>query len=265
MSDFPTTIYTPRDTENLPGIVYDPADKKNMFSEDFQNLGGEINAIETVLGTTPQGAYSTVKAWLTALASAIVPLVWGNITGTLADQDDLQDALDLKQDALGFTPEDVANKSTNTSLGTSDSLYPSQKAVKTYVDAHAGGGAYDAVFTSRATNAGTGTQDISHGLGVVPKLVRITAVRGNASSTSTSMSVGSALSTSVRSLVITAKGSTTASVNGRSDAVVQSIDPAVGGNAFADITVIDSAKIRLNFTTFNDVSSDLYLQCEFFA
>ena len=30
--------------------------------------------------------------------------------------------------------EDVTNKSTNTSLGTSDTLYPSQKAVKTYVD-----------------------------------------------------------------------------------------------------------------------------------
>ena len=30
--------------------------------------------------------------------------------------------------------EDVSNKSTNTSLGTSDTLYPSQKAVKTYVD-----------------------------------------------------------------------------------------------------------------------------------
>jgi hypothetical protein len=39
-----------------------------------------------------------------------------------------------KQDALGFTPEDVANKSTNTSLGTSDTLYPSQNAVKSYAD-----------------------------------------------------------------------------------------------------------------------------------
>lgn len=35
---------------------------------------------------------------------------------------------------LGFTPENVANKSTNTSLGTSNTLYPTQKAVKTYVD-----------------------------------------------------------------------------------------------------------------------------------
>jgi hypothetical protein len=45
-----------------------------------------------------------------------------------------QTALNGKQDALGFTPENVANKSTDTSLGISDTLYPTQKAVKTYVD-----------------------------------------------------------------------------------------------------------------------------------
>ena len=39
-----------------------------------------------------------------------------------------------KQAALGFTPEDVANKSTTTTLGTSNTLYPTQNAVKTYVD-----------------------------------------------------------------------------------------------------------------------------------
>jgi hypothetical protein len=39
------------------------------------------------------------------------------------------------QPLLGFTPENVANKSTNTSLGTSNTLYPTQNAVKTYVDA----------------------------------------------------------------------------------------------------------------------------------
>jgi hypothetical protein len=45
-----------------------------------------------------------------------------------------QTALNAKQDLLGYTPEDIANKSTNTSLGTSNTLYPSQNAVKTYVD-----------------------------------------------------------------------------------------------------------------------------------
>jgi hypothetical protein len=36
--------------------------------------------------------------------------------------------------ALGYTPENEANKSTSTSLGTSDTLYPTQNAVKVYAD-----------------------------------------------------------------------------------------------------------------------------------
>lgn len=36
--------------------------------------------------------------------------------------------------ALGYTPENVANKSTSTALGTSDTLYPTQNAVKVYTD-----------------------------------------------------------------------------------------------------------------------------------
>ena len=49
MADFPTTIYEARDTENLPGIVFDPTNKRNMYSEDFQAQGAEITAIETYL------------------------------------------------------------------------------------------------------------------------------------------------------------------------------------------------------------------------
>ena len=51
---------------------------------------------------------------------------WGNISGTLSTQTDLQTALDAK--------EDVSNKSTSTTLGTSNTLYPTQNAVKTYID-----------------------------------------------------------------------------------------------------------------------------------
>ena len=46
----------------------------------------------------------------------------------------VKSAVDAKQDALGFTAENVANKDTTTTLGTSDTKYPSQNAVKTYVD-----------------------------------------------------------------------------------------------------------------------------------
>lgn len=65
-------------------------------------------------------------------SSAVVS--WGGVTGTLSDQTDLQAALDGKEGSLGFTPENVANKSTDVNLGASDTLYPSQKAAKTYID-----------------------------------------------------------------------------------------------------------------------------------
>lgn len=47
-----------------------------------------------------------------------------------------------KQDALGFTPENSSNKDTDGTLAAnSDTKYPSQKAVKTYVDTEIGGAA----------------------------------------------------------------------------------------------------------------------------
>lgn len=47
----------------------------------------------------------------------------------------LQSSLTGKQDALGFTAENVANKDTDGTLAAnSDTKYPSQKATKTYVD-----------------------------------------------------------------------------------------------------------------------------------
>ncbi len=54
-------------------------------------------------------------------------------------------AFAAKQAALGFTPENVANKSTNPALGTSNTTYSTTGAVKAYVDAAiiAGGGYTD--------------------------------------------------------------------------------------------------------------------------
>lgn len=57
---------------------------------------------------------------------------WGDITGTLSDQTDLQSALNAKQDTLGFTPENVANKATDFST-VNHTLYPSVEAVQEYV------------------------------------------------------------------------------------------------------------------------------------
>jgi hypothetical protein len=116
MADYPTGTFAQRLIENLPSEVYDPAQKYKLYAEDVVLLGDEVTAIETELGASPKGAAADVAARLTDIEGGISDLESG------------------KQDALGFTPEDVANKDTNTALGTSDSKYPSQKAVKIYID-----------------------------------------------------------------------------------------------------------------------------------
>ena len=61
---------------------------------------------------------------------------WGAIDGTLSNQSDLQQALNLKQNLIGYTPENIANKvitirdnevATNTS-------YPTELATRTAID-----------------------------------------------------------------------------------------------------------------------------------
>jgi hypothetical protein len=57
---------------------------------------------------------------------------------------------------IGFVPENVANKSTDVNLGTSDVYYPSQNAVKTYVDAQV-----TAVFPYTPENIANKNDDIT--------------------------------------------------------------------------------------------------------
>lgn len=55
----------------------------------------------------------------------------------------IQTQLNAKQASLGFTAENVANKDVDPALAAnSDTKYPSQKAVKAYVDASGGGGSW---------------------------------------------------------------------------------------------------------------------------
>lgn len=84
-----------------------------------------------------------------------------------------QTALNAKQDLIGYTPENVANKSTNTSLGTSDTLYPSQNAVKTYVDAAVVAGA-----TPDATTLVKGKVKLAGDLGGTADLPTVPGLAG---------------------------------------------------------------------------------------
>lgn len=61
---------------------------------------------------------------------------WGAIGGTLSNQSDLQQALNLKQNLIGYTPENVSNKVTTvrTSSVATDTAYASEKATRTAID-----------------------------------------------------------------------------------------------------------------------------------
>lgn len=61
---------------------------------------------------------------------------WGAIDGTLSNQSDLQQALNLKQNLIGYTPENVSNKVTTvrTSSVATDTAYASEKATRTAIN-----------------------------------------------------------------------------------------------------------------------------------
>lgn len=140
MSSYPVAIDEFRTTQNLPGILYDETDETTVYAEDTNNHSSAIIAIETELGTNPSGASASVAGRL----------------------DGIDTTLSGKENSLGYTAENAANKSTSSSLGTSNTLYPSQNAVKTYVDA-AVSAAKQALYpvgsiwtsTSVSTNPGT--------------------------------------------------------------------------------------------------------------
>jgi hypothetical protein len=75
--------------------------------------------------------------------------------------------------------EDVANKSTNTSLGSSDSLYPTQNAVKSYVDNVASGKANTDLSNLVTTSIPSGVNIISNSSAVPFSLRTVDNVSGS--------------------------------------------------------------------------------------
>lgn len=111
-------------TQTALNLKYDASNPAN-----FVNAAGAAAAapVQSVAGKT--GAVSLDKS----------DVGLGNVDNTSDANKPVstatQTALDGKENSLGFTPENVINKSTDATLAdNSDTLYPSQKAIKTYVD-----------------------------------------------------------------------------------------------------------------------------------
>lgn len=67
MTIYPGAIDEFRTAQNIPGVLYDPADTKTVFAEDTNNHSDAIVAIENELGTNPAGAFADVASRLEAL------------------------------------------------------------------------------------------------------------------------------------------------------------------------------------------------------
>ena len=74
MADVPTGVYAPRTKENKAGVVYAPLKTKVSFVEDRTKLDNEVVAIETILGTNPEGAFATLKARIVSLENRVTAL-----------------------------------------------------------------------------------------------------------------------------------------------------------------------------------------------
>lgn len=60
MTNFPTTIYSPRTKENRPGIIYNEANKTIGYAEDVVKLDDEVVALQTKVGVDGSAIVTTL-------------------------------------------------------------------------------------------------------------------------------------------------------------------------------------------------------------
>lgn len=123
------TVPTPSDDTDAATKDYVDNVASSGAPDADNSTKGLIQLAGGLTGTaaSPQIASGTIVNANINASAAIAQSKIANLTSDLAG----------KQASLGFTPENTANKDTATDLGggsTSDTKYPSQKAVKSYVD-----------------------------------------------------------------------------------------------------------------------------------
>ncbi len=117
--------------------------------------------------------------------------------------------------------------------------------------------------TSRAGASGTGTQNIAHGLGITPKLIKINATMFRTGGT-TMASFGTAKSTSTDTCVYTSTSGNPGAADQDNAAIIRG--EVTGGTTYvrADVSALDATNITLNFSTMDGLT-DCYIQWEAYA
>lgn len=127
-----TVSSAPTDSGTYRTIPVTLASSGGTGTTGFANNHEVFFAGLTAGGVTSVTASSPLASSGGATPNITIQTASGSQSGALSSTD--WTTFNNKQAALGFTPENVANKDTTTTLGTSNTLYPTQNAVKTYVD-----------------------------------------------------------------------------------------------------------------------------------
>ena len=109
--------------------------------DDRGNYNASVNAYPSSGGSGTAGAILKGNIWTVSvggtLPTAQVVGVGDTVRALIDTPGNTQANWAIQENNIGYVPENSANKSTSTALGTSDTLYPTQNAVKTYVDSTA--------------------------------------------------------------------------------------------------------------------------------
>lgn len=109
--------------------------------DDRGNYDASVNAYPSSGGSGTAGVILKGDIWTVSvggtLPTAQVVGVGDTVRALIDTPGSTQGNWAIQENNIGYVPENSANKSTGTALGTSDTLYPTQKAVKTYVDSTA--------------------------------------------------------------------------------------------------------------------------------
>ena len=128
---------------------------------DRGNYNASTNLFPSTGGSGAGGAVKAGDLWYISVAGTLggtSVLVGYSVRALVDSPAQTSTNWSILNVGLGFVPENVANKSTDVNLGTSDTLYPSQNAVKTYVDANA-----NATLNNVLTNGNTSLLDAKVG------------------------------------------------------------------------------------------------------
>ena len=156
------------------------AGNKHIDNNLFPDTGESWCVYSGQLGMAPLDFY--IDSSYIGTTQNIVPTTYSEVVHQLPTKF-IKSDLATKQDVLGFTPENSANKKT-TLDDNSDTYYPTQKAVKTAVDAKVTGAASSVANEVPVYNGTTG-KVLKSGSGVSAVGGNLTATNDSASATKT--------------------------------------------------------------------------------